>query len=43
MAVVIKFVLTGPSIKSSLKILNKTPWARGKVEGLYLQNSRSVF
>jgi uncharacterized protein (DUF2132 family) len=25
-----------PSIKSSLKFLRKTPWAREKVEGLYL-------
>jgi uncharacterized protein (DUF2132 family) len=25
-----------PSIKSSLKFLRKTPWARDKVEGLYL-------
>jgi len=25
-----------PSIKSSLKFLRKTPWARGKVEELYL-------
>ena len=24
-----------PSIKSSLKFLRKTPWAREKVEGLY--------
>jgi len=27
---------TDPSIKSSLKFLRKTPWARAKVEGLYL-------
>lgn len=26
----------GPSIASSLKVLRKTPWAREKVEGLYL-------
>jgi uncharacterized protein (DUF2132 family) len=26
-----------PSIKSSLKFLRKTPWARTKVEELYLQ------
>ncbi len=26
-----------PSIKSSLKFLRKTPWAREKVEELYLQ------
>ncbi len=25
-----------PSIKSSLKFLRKNPWARGKVERLYL-------
>ena len=25
-----------PSIQSSLKFLRKTPWARTKVEGLYL-------
>ncbi len=25
-----------PSIKSSLKFLRKTPWARSKVESLYL-------
>lgn len=27
-----------PSIKSSLKFLRKTPWARAKVEGLYLKS-----
>ncbi len=26
-----------PSIKSSLKFLRKTPWARDKVENLYLR------
>jgi uncharacterized protein (DUF2132 family) len=26
-----------PSIKSSLKFLRKTPWARAKVEKLYLR------
>lgn len=26
-----------PSIKSSLKFLRKTPWARTKVEALYLK------
>lgn len=26
-----------PSIKSSLKFLRKTPWARAKVEQLYLK------
>ncbi|GHC43181.1 VF530 family DNA-binding protein [Roseibacillus persicicus] len=28
--------LADPSIKSSLKFLRKTPWARSKVEHLYL-------
>ena len=28
-----------PSIKSSLKFLRKTPWAREKVEQLYLKSS----
>ena len=27
---------SGPSIKSSLAFLRRTPWAREKVEGLYL-------
>jgi len=27
---------SNPSIKSSLTFLRKTPWARAKVEGLYL-------
>lgn len=29
-----------PSIKSSLTFLRKTPWARAKVEALYLQSVR---
>lgn len=29
-----------PSIKSSLKFLRKTPWARDKVEQLYLKMIR---
>jgi uncharacterized protein (DUF2132 family) len=29
-----------PSIKSSLQFLRKTPWARTKVEGLYLKYKR---
>jgi uncharacterized protein (DUF2132 family) len=28
--------INDPSIKSSLKFLRKTPWARAKVESLYL-------
>ncbi|MCU7916312.1 MAG: VF530 family protein [Candidatus Thiodiazotropha sp. (ex Gloverina cf. vestifex)] len=31
-----------PSIKSSLKFLRKTPWAREKVEALYLQYLSSM-
>ena len=29
-----------PSIKSSLKFLRKTPWARAKVESLYVKSRR---
>ncbi len=32
-----------PSIKSSLKFLRKTPWARTKVERLYLNTQSSVW
>lgn len=34
-----------PSVKSSLKFLRKTPWAREKVEKLYLdtQKSKSIW
>ena len=31
-----------PSIKSSLKFLRKTPWAREKVEALYIKNRHLV-
>jgi uncharacterized protein (DUF2132 family) len=31
-----------PSIKSSLKFLRKTPWARNKVEALYLKYKRNT-
>ncbi len=31
---------SNPSIKSSLAFLRKTPWAREKVEGLYLYTLR---
>ncbi len=33
----IKCFTDNPSISSSLKFLRKTPWARAKVEELYLQ------
>lgn len=35
-AVPIRCFTHEPSIKSSLKFLRKTPWARAKVEALYL-------
>jgi len=31
-----------PSIKSSLQFLRKTPWARDKVEDLYLRYARKA-
>jgi uncharacterized protein (DUF2132 family) len=31
-----------PSIKSSLKFLRKTPWARKKVEDLYLGTTKNT-
>jgi uncharacterized protein (DUF2132 family) len=31
-----------PSIKSSLSFLRKTPWARNKVEDLYLKYKREI-
>jgi uncharacterized protein (DUF2132 family) len=34
----INFFKKDPSVKSSLKFLRKTPWAREKVEQLYLQS-----
>lgn len=34
----IKCFASDPSIASSLKFLRKTPWARQKVEALYLQS-----
>ncbi|PRX40770.1 VF530 family protein [Salegentibacter salegens] len=34
----IKCFTQDPSIKSSLKFLRKTPWARTKVENLYLES-----
>jgi uncharacterized protein (DUF2132 family) len=34
----IKCFTSNPSIKSSLTFLRKTPWAREKVEQLYIKN-----
>ncbi len=36
-AVPVRCFTNDPSIKSSLKFLRRTPWARQKVEQLYLQ------
>ena len=32
-----------PSVKSSLKFLRKTPWARSKVEELFIATQNSVW
>ncbi len=40
-AVPIRCFTHDPSITSSLKFLRRTPWARQKVEALYLQQRRS--
>jgi uncharacterized protein (DUF2132 family) len=34
--VALRCFTTDPSIKSSLKLLRKTPWAREKIDSLYL-------
>ncbi len=39
-AVPIRCFTHDPSVKSSLKFLRRTPWARAKVEELYLQQHR---
>ena len=36
--ITIKCFTNDPSIKSSLKFLRRTPWARKKVEELYLKS-----
>jgi uncharacterized protein (DUF2132 family) len=36
----IRCFTSDPSVGSSLRFLRKTPWARDKVEGLYLQMLR---
>jgi uncharacterized protein (DUF2132 family) len=38
----IKCFNENPSIKSSLTFLRKTPWAREKVEGLFLKSLRDI-
>ena len=42
-AVPVRCFTHDPSIKSSLKFLRKTPWARTKVEQLYLQQAQARF
>jgi len=37
----LKCFTTDPSVQSSLKFLRKTPWAREKVEKLYLRMGRA--
>jgi uncharacterized protein (DUF2132 family) len=40
--ITIKCFTHDPSIKSSLTFLRKTPWARERVEGLYLKSLRDA-
>ncbi len=40
-AVPIRCFSHDPSIKSSLKFLRRTPWARAKVEQLYLRQAQA--
>ena len=40
-AVPVRCFTHDPSVKSSLKFLRRTPWARTKVEQLYLQQTRT--
>lgn len=37
----VRCFLHDPSVKSSLKFLRRTPWARARVEQLYLQRART--
>jgi uncharacterized protein (DUF2132 family) len=38
----VRCFLYDPSIKSSLTFLRKTPWARAKVEQIYVQRRRDA-
>jgi uncharacterized protein (DUF2132 family) len=38
----VRCFMQDPSVASSLKFLRKTPWARDKVEGLYLYMLREL-
>ncbi len=39
----IRCFTSDPSVQSSLKFLRKTPWARKKVENLYIATQKSVW
>jgi uncharacterized protein (DUF2132 family) len=41
--VAIRCFTSEPSVKSSLKFLRKTPWAREKVEALYIATQESPY
>ncbi len=38
----IRCFTSDPSVKSSLKFLRKTPWARAKVEALYVNSYQKM-
>jgi len=40
--IAIRCFTSNPSVKSSLKFLRKTPWARKKVEDLYITMKRKT-
>jgi len=40
--ITIRCFTSNPSVKSSLKFLRKTPWARKKVEDLYITMQRKA-
>ena len=40
--ITIKCFTDNPSIQSSLKFLRRTPWARKKVEDLYLRPTKRI-
>ena len=42
LAVPLRCFTNDPSVNSSLKFLRRTPWARAKVEQLYLHHVRMV-
>jgi uncharacterized protein (DUF2132 family) len=40
--ITIKCFTDDPSVKSSLKFLRRTPWARKKVEDIYLKSAKKI-